>query len=141
MRELKFKVWHKELKKMFWFDLMWGRNGRSGSGWLSVVGWGEEKRYSHVSFGSDNTIDVDPDECEIMQFTGLTDKNGKEIYEGDILSDEKGGYGIVEYCQPQFVAWADGKHFALAGGKINMFRLEYTEVIGNIYENPELMQN
>lgn len=79
------------------------------------------------------------DEKNLMQYIGLKDKNKKEIYEGDILSDSKGGYGVVEYRQPQFVVWADDKHWALAEGKINMDKLEYTEVIGNIYENPELL--
>jgi uncharacterized phage protein (TIGR01671 family) len=88
----------------------------------------------------------------VMQFTGLKDKNGKEIYEGDIVvwerlptteSDE--GKNHIEKSQ---VVWDGGwgqwrevwikkpdVSFALA----DMVRIGNCEIIGNIYENPELL--
>jgi hypothetical protein len=70
----------------------------------------------------------------VMQYTGLKDKNGKEIYEGDILQC-KNGVGEVYF--------ADGEY--LVEYKEHMMRIfevcgiQGPEVIGNIYENPELV--
>jgi uncharacterized phage protein (TIGR01671 family) len=76
----------------------------------------------------------------LMQFTGLKDKKGVDIFEGDILKDHL-GTGVVHFYPPQFVVQTEEETpFALAEGKVNMKQLEYTEIIGNIYENPELIK-
>lgn len=66
-----------------------------------------------------------------MQFTGLHDKNGKEIYEGDIVKrDLDGDVGMVEI---------DSGVFTMSGDcQLPLFQ-ETVEIIGNIYENPELL--
>ena len=83
----------------------------------------------------------------IMQYTGLKDKNGKEIYEGDIvyahLNDgtykvEWGGYMIVgefedECCYGPYLNDGSGSMESAAPGDL-------LEVIGNVYENPELVK-
>lgn len=75
---------------------------------------------------------------KVMQYTGLKDKNGVEIYEGDIIGRDRyinkvivhDGLGFYTYsvCNPE-------RLFKLERDSIT----EYDEVIGNIYENPELL--
>lgn len=76
-----------------------------------------------------------PDDAPLMQFTGLKDKNGKEIYEGDILR-----YG---HFPPTGVYWNDDMaSFCLTdkqGLPIGAWQFLAFEVIGNIHENLELL--
>ena len=78
-------------------------------------------------------------EKDIMQFTGLKDKNGKEIYEGDIMSN---GYDTfnIEFFDAKFHAtfMPESKEDKVKQG-YDYFNT--MEVIGNIYENPELLNN
>lgn len=117
MREIKFKAWDKELKRMtisFDFDsFLDARDSEYGTGAIP-----------------------DLSGCELMQFTGLTDKNGKEIYEGDIVKFNKQGKEViaaVEYHEKaaSFTPYARAK-------KRGSYR-EF-EIIGNIYENEGLLK-
>lgn len=77
-------------------------------------------------------------EYETMQFTGLLDRHGKEIYEGDIVRNTADKYHYEIKWDNFESAWSLGEN----GSPIRRYLLsEYWEVIGNIYENPELLQN
>ena len=79
----------------------------------------------------------DGDDCILMQYTGLKDKNGKEIYEGDIVQ-ETGGLPCEVYWRDE----AAGFEFVYVGNSWmpNVDAVgRWFEVIGNIYENPELL--
>lgn len=115
MREIKFRAWDKKDKGM-----------------VSVYNLHFYQKYVGVlDRERTGNIDVYPiKEFNIMQYTGLKDKNGKEIYEGDIVRWHK-------FNDEQFSV-KEIKWFAEDGNWI-IGQTERMEVIGNIYSNPELL--
>ena len=74
---------------------------------------------------------------QIMQYTGLKDKNGKEIYEGDIGRWPSGNNSIIEWDSDRGCFTAN--HTDGRGGRFGIVT-SYVEIIGNIFENPELLK-
>lgn len=119
MREIKFRAWDKLNKEMF--------NVES-------INFQERRVYRDtVSYREFNDI-------ELMQYTGLKDKNNKEIYEGDILFESFGErYYRVIFENGSFRAEFKGDFEEYSFDLIDVVAQSY-EVVGNIYENPELME-
>ena len=82
-----------------------------------------------------NLFEVAP--STVGQYTGLKDKNGKEIYEDDILLDESGAYAVVCYSMGSFCV-DFGEEFDLQYFTDRIHEICY--VAGNIHDNPELLK-
>jgi len=82
-------------------------------------------------------------DCEILQYTGLKDKNGKEIYEGDII---RANFADIKYKEiKEFkseVMFGYGQFYVCDNSIVYpVFDIfAHIEIIGNIYENPELLE-
>lgn len=128
MREIKFRAWHPEWSEMIIADFTPTFDKRSFFAFEFGVG------FSHYP---------QDDRWVLMQFTGLKDKNGKEIYEGDLIRlTDKFTYD-VRFEDAKFVCyhvnndwgrWGDLKRLSNA----DFLDMHY-EIIGNIYENPDLL--
>lgn len=80
----------------------------------------------------------------VMQFTGLYDKNGKEIYEGDIVAfgnaiGLEDDYGVIEYKSSRYSFYIENEKTGLWEELFNI-SCAFLEIIGNIHENPELLE-
>lgn len=114
--------------------------------------WRDPEMYYEVEKTYDNMMGSDHHEsfsdvlndkdCIVMQSTGLTDKNGKEIYEGDILTDGSIKY-LVKFDEER--AWfimqpiLCKKTLLTDYEELGKRYMHYYEIIGNIYENKELL--
>lgn len=72
---------------------------------------------------------------ELLQSTGLFDKNGKEIFEGDIIRNNYGELGNIKWSRGGFVYHEDGANFYL----FSIGAGQPFEILGNIYEHPHLL--
>ena len=119
----KFRAWHKPSKKMF-----------------EVHCFTAEEVFENTldGVGTSPTNPANMNDCVLMQSTGLKDKNGRLTYEGDIVFHrdknveigkvewEKGGFFVI--CNKWVIPW-------------NFFTPSRWEVVGNIHENPELLED
>lgn len=131
MREIKFRAWHPELKKMFSPEEM-------GKDQLTLMPDG--RGFVNVSSVSTRMSTFAGDKMIPLQFTGLTDKNGVEIYEGDIY-DWGGSILFVEYSKLHACYDLIGKRGSEQTRDLLTKGLAQSCVrIGNIHQNPELLK-
>ena len=124
MRELKFRAW---LKKY--------------NCYADVLGFGQGRVFIQFQSGerSQHRLYVPIEDCILEQYTGLKDKNGKEIYEGDIVE-----FGLFGRPERGYVAYADeyasfevySKRDFIFGGLFS----HAGDVIGSIHENADLLE-
>lgn len=128
MREIKFRAWN-----------------------FNTKSWHDFKSADDI-FGTHHgsrTVRFNRGDIVACQFTGLLDKNGKEIFEGDILKDDVGVIGddisnnpyitLVRWETYGWTTLKPGEPDTAFAGKAPFFDWSECEVIGNIYENKELL--
>lgn len=118
MREIKFRAW--DVENQLWLPL--------SPDVLAQAMEGE----------ADGTFELpsDPDVVIWCQYTGLKDKNGKEVWEGDLVRfNTKGGNEMI-----YDVRWSD-YHAGFKPTRLTQTNHQEMTVIGNIYQNPELLRN
>lgn len=129
MREIKFRAWDND-KKVFVVGMICF--GYDDFEWVVL-----NDNYEQILWSYNGTL---------IQYTGLKDKNGKEIYEGDIVKQSKfsGYFSITGEYETEEVIYENGCFcIKIMKDVLSSFRImsDNCEVIGNIYENPELLEN
>jgi len=139
MRQIKFRVWDKHDHDWYKRDNPPQRMTYFANPVVYDDGWLQFESVGQTPIG-----DSGQDRFVIMQYTGLFDKLGKEIYEGDIV--------LCGYFSPigqletvKLVQIVDGEtepfnsRWGISGLPEKQYSLKQSEIIGNIYENPELL--
>jgi len=134
MKEIKFRAWQKFHKKMVEVKIIDFKDGKINSITVKYPKGTCPRIITYTDDYGDFRLTKDGGNVlNLMQFTGLKDKNGKEIYEGDIVRVTAGEYfqGIYEFDGVEVVKdIRDGLEFMYA---------DDTEILGNIHDNPELI--
>lgn len=139
MREVKFRAWDKinkewlvyKQKTVAWQHPIY-KEAIPFKVWMYFSQDG--KAFSELQYC------IDSEDFEVVQFTGLKDSKGNEIYEGDIVSlciyDNNSEIFIIEWVNSGF-RFCDK---AQSGYPMDIHGVHDIEIIGNIYENPELLE-
>ena len=115
MREIKFRIW----------------NGRR------IVGVNKNDFFSIRNDGLISSSDSD--KCILMQYTGLQDKNAVDIYEGDVVQTVTWVKSVIVYMEALCKFVGTDNYEDNGCYLFEMYEPDNIEVIGNIYENPELL--
>ena len=117
-REIKFRVWDGE--QMHKVDASWEGEWETGLSYGYMLEVTSER--------------PDPDEWEWLRYTGLTDAENQEIYEGDVVTRVAGSQDQVEQ-----VKWQHASIWPFRSGRGDEWHADECRIIGNIFQNPKLM--
>lgn len=143
MREIKFRAWDKKEKKMFYDDYQDTSGQEPFSISIRMNLKGQLVLYGHEDGGKEGLWEHElsrnewRDRYKIMQSTGLKDKNGKEIYEGDVVKTQQDCRTPPTYTIDEVKPIEPMNGITFYG---TCYPEKCTEVIGNIYETPELLE-
>lgn len=139
MREIKFRAWSKKEKTMIYFSSDWAIDGEYSNLGFSIEH--DEKNFFDSYKGA-------KEEAVIMQYTGLKDRNGKEIYEGDLVEYTRADNSTLTgsktrheatFAKGAFCCLVKVVSLGICPTYLNQYN-EQSEIIGNIYKNPELLK-
>jgi uncharacterized phage protein (TIGR01671 family) len=151
MRDIRFRAWDKKKKEMFYPTKLFFIDG-----WLTCIDNNKPRECNSELERIDETYYLESREPEfdaaLMQFTGLLDKNGVEIYEGDIVrydlgdreAELEGEENRYDYAS---VIFENGSFLSINHDGFSVdYLIDFSqemewEVIGNIHENPELLED
>lgn len=129
MREIKFRAWDIQNERMVYdpdrFEPSYSEDEKVISPWVFYETWQDREDGIRRS-------------CQLMQFTGLLDKSGKEIYEGDRLKDSSGYIWVVYWYEDH--ACFGCYNESLPNIKHEIIDNLNCEVIGNVFESPDLLK-
>lgn len=128
-RPIKFRAYLKAINKMVEVnEINWYENS-DDKGNISSIRYAGETKYAH------HYVEFDPNTVILMQYTGYKDMKDREVYEGDIVRYYDDIYEVKWM-------WAGFYIHSLQNGFDELATNEnFVEVIGNIYENPELLND
>lgn len=124
----KFRAWMKSLKWMC--DVT---NISFDCKFVDICQLGDTERHTEMS--------VEFDEIDLMQSTGLFDKNGKEIFEGDVLKSNKYITSVFYENGAYCVKFCRTPNTTVTMNVISFIKKYKTRIVGNIYQNPELLED
>lgn len=131
MREIKKRAWD-EKNEVMHYDFQFIKSGEDGNDWIVFTSDKQKLTDKLHPFGNPYF----QQQLKISESVGIKNKNGTEIYYGDVIKNSKGESVVIEN-RPEFAqirsAW-------FWGIRVHFQGFENIEVIGNIYENPELLK-
>lgn len=139
MRDIKFRAWDAKYKYMNYKVMvgMYGDNVMDDENYTACSMWVEPKKVDYKCEPHWSHFEPYHKDILLMQYTGLKDKNGKEIYERDIITCSN---GMAYQYEVEFVFGCFLGHDKATGFSKKLYDMKDLEVVGNIYENPELLE-
>lgn len=141
MRTIKFRAWDEQNKVMH-FDFQFIKSGDEGNDWIIFIS-DKFPLSKHETNPFTNPNPYFSQQLKIMQFTGLLDKNGVEIFEGDIVKMpfhyEDKEFFIVEW-QKEDARWWAGDFYHYDWDLKDICEWKNSEVVGNKFEHPNLLK-
>jgi uncharacterized phage protein (TIGR01671 family) len=131
-REIKFRAWDKTYKQMN-YKVQVGNTDYADQNYTCNSIWVDSSDFKVIGW-----MNADDKCIDLMQFTGLKDKNGKEIYEGDIVTHLHSAHTCVVVFQKETAMFLAEE---IGDEKLGFGIEDVIEVIGNIYENADLLSD